>query len=228
VRALDQEVNRVSAALTAGVTRYEQAQDRLARLTQARMSARDDVEAREADAATSRASFGGLARSAYKGGVPPLVTALLSGDPRTVSDLAYVQRSVAALGVERNAQAWRAEERRAAAAPRSSGPTRTAAAVGLQQAVDASSLRCWRRRTGSARAWPRRPTRWSPRGRRRRRPPARSPRRRPRRARGPVPPPRALRRPRASSPRPRAPWSWRRRWTGHAERRARSARRTAS
>ena len=37
VRALDREVTRVSVALTAGVTRYEQAQDRLARLTQDRL-----------------------------------------------------------------------------------------------------------------------------------------------------------------------------------------------
>ena len=109
VRALDREVTRVSAALAAGVTRYEQAQDRLARLTQDRTAARDDAEARQADAAASRASFGGLARTAYKGGVPPLVTALLSGEPRTVADLAYVQRSVAAIGVGRSEQAELAE-----------------------------------------------------------------------------------------------------------------------
>ena len=137
VRALDAEVTRVSAALSDGVTRYEQAQDRLARLTHDRMAARDDAEARHADATASRASFGGLARSAYKGGVPPLVTALLSGDPRTVADLAYVQRSVAALGVERSALAELAEDRRRTAEhvlARSDADRRQA--VVLQSAVD--------------------------------------------------------------------------------------------
>ena len=138
VRALDREVTRVSAALTAGVTRYEQAQDRLARLTQDRLAARDRVEARQADAAASRASRDGLARAAYKGGVPPLVAALLSGDPRTVSDLAYVQRSVAALGVARSERAVRAAQQERSAGRelvRSDADRRQA--VVLQQAVDA-------------------------------------------------------------------------------------------
>jgi hypothetical protein len=137
VQALDREVTRVSAALTASVTAYEQAQDRLTRLTQDRMAARDAAEASSADAAASRASFDGLARAAYKGGVPPLVTALLSGDPRTVSDLAYVRRSVTALGVERREQAGRAEQRRHAAGlqlARSDADRRSA--VVLQQVVD--------------------------------------------------------------------------------------------
>ncbi len=138
VRALDQEVTRVSAALAAGVQRYEQAQDRLARLTQDGRAARDDVEALQADAATSRASFDGLARAAYKGGVPPLVAALLSGDPRTVGDLAYVQRSVAAVGVARSEQAGRAEQRSRGAADRleQSAAVRRSAVV-LERAVDA-------------------------------------------------------------------------------------------
>ena len=123
VRALDREVTRVSTALTAGVTRYEQAQDRLAVLTQDRLAARDDAEARQADAAASRASFDGLARAAYKGGVPPLVTALLSGDPRTVADLAYVRRSVAALGVECSEQTGRAERRQRSAGRRARSAT---------------------------------------------------------------------------------------------------------
>ena len=138
VRALDREVNRVSAALAASVTRYEQTRDRLARLTRERMAARDAAEARQADAAASRASFDGLARAAYKGSVPPLVAALLSGDPRTVSDLAYVQRSVAALGVERNQLAGWAElrERSAGRALARSDADRRSV-VALQQVADA-------------------------------------------------------------------------------------------
>jgi hypothetical protein len=138
VRALDREVTRTSAALAAGAERYEQAQDRLARLTQDRMAARADAESRRADAAASRASFDGHAREAYKGSVPPLVAALLSGDPRTVADLAYVHRSVAALGVERSEQTERAEQER-----RSSGDVLAQAdadrrqAVALRQVLDA-------------------------------------------------------------------------------------------
>lgn len=138
VRALDQEVHRVSTELAAGVVRYEQAQDRLDRLTQDRMTAREDAEARSAESAASRASFGGLARRAYKGGMPPVVAALLSGDPRTLADLAYVRRSVAALGVERSQQAVRAEQRQRAAGlvlARSDADRRSA--VVLRQAADA-------------------------------------------------------------------------------------------
>ena len=138
VRALDREVTRVSAALTAGVVRYEQAQDRLARLTQDRMAARDDAEALQADAAASRASFDGLARAAYKGGVPPLVAALLSGDPRTVADLAYVRRSVAALGVARSQRAgWDEQRQRSAGRALEQSDADRRRAVALQQQVDA-------------------------------------------------------------------------------------------
>jgi hypothetical protein len=138
VRALDQEVRRVGVELTAGVERYEQAQDHLARLTQGRMAARDDVEARRADAVASRAASDRLARAAYKGTVPPLVAALLSGDPRTLADLAYVQRSVSALGGERREQAERAEQQERTAGrvlARSDADRRHA--VVLQQVVEA-------------------------------------------------------------------------------------------
>ena len=138
VRALDRQVNRVSAALTEGVRRYEQAQDRLARLTYERMAARDDAEALRTDAEASQASFDGLARAAYKGGVPPLVTALLSGDPRAVADLAYVQRSVNTVGFQRRARADDAELRRRTATGRlaqADGDRRSA--LVLQRAVDA-------------------------------------------------------------------------------------------
>ena len=97
----DREVDRVGRELwqrRAGATSRRRTgwpastQDRMRRPRRRRGPARPTRRPRAA-------SFGGLARAAYKGGVPPLVTALLSGDPRSVSDLAYVQRSVAALGV---------------------------------------------------------------------------------------------------------------------------------
>jgi hypothetical protein len=104
VRALDREVNRVSDELARQAAAYEVAQDRSARLTQRQFDSRDEVEERTRALAQSQASFGGLARAAYKGAVPPLVTALLSGDPGSVADLAYVQRSVERAGVERHVQ----------------------------------------------------------------------------------------------------------------------------
>ncbi len=101
VAQLNRDITRVSDELAAGAVAYEKAADALARTTQAQFAARSDAEARTADADASRSSLDGLARAAYKGGIPPIVTALLSGDPRTVGDLAYVQRSVNRVGVDR-------------------------------------------------------------------------------------------------------------------------------
>ena len=74
------------------------AETQLAELTQQQFSARADREALLSAESESRSALHGLARAAYKGGVPPMVTALMSGDPRAVSSLAYVQRSVNRLG----------------------------------------------------------------------------------------------------------------------------------
>jgi len=115
VAQLDRDVTRVSDELAAGAAAYEAAQGRLARLTQDAFAARDAAEAREADTAERASSLGGLARAAYKGGVPPLVTALMSGDPRLVADLAYVQRSVDHVAVDRRAQVRAAYLRQAGA-----------------------------------------------------------------------------------------------------------------
>jgi hypothetical protein len=112
VRALDREVNRVSDELARQAAAYEAAQDRSARLTQRQFDARDEVEERTRELAQSQASFDGLARAAYKGAVPPLVTALLSGDPGSVADLAYVQRSVERAGAERHSQLLADAQRR--------------------------------------------------------------------------------------------------------------------
>ena len=104
VRALDREVNRVSEELGRRAAAYEAAQARSARLTQRQFAVRDEVEERSRALAQSQASFDGLARAAYKGSVPPLVTALLSGDPGSVADLAYVRRSVERAGGERHSR----------------------------------------------------------------------------------------------------------------------------
>ncbi|MEX2289253.1 MAG: M15 family metallopeptidase [Mycobacteriales bacterium] len=98
VAALDAEIERVAVQLAEGATAYDAAEDALARLTQEQFAARADREELLAAEADSRGALSGLARAAYKGGMPPMVTALLSGEPRAVSHLAYVQRSVNRLG----------------------------------------------------------------------------------------------------------------------------------
>ncbi len=101
VEQLRAEVDRVGQELEQGAVAYEQAEDELARLTQQQFAARADREALLDASDQARTALQGLARAAYKGGMPPMVTALLSGDPGAVSDLAYVQRSVNRLGATR-------------------------------------------------------------------------------------------------------------------------------
>lgn len=101
VAQLSAEIDRVGAQLAAGATAYEAAEDELAVLTQKQFAARADREELLAAEADSRTALQGLARAAYKGGVPPMVSALLSGDPGALGSLAYVQRSVNRLGATR-------------------------------------------------------------------------------------------------------------------------------
>lgn len=101
VAQLSAEIDRVGAQLAAGAQAYEAAEDELAVLTQKQFAARADREELLAAEADSRTALQGLARAAYKGGVPPMVSALLSGDPGALGNLAYVQRSVNRLGATR-------------------------------------------------------------------------------------------------------------------------------
>ena len=102
VQRLQAEVDRVGEELAAGAVAYEAAEDQLARLTQQQFAAREDREALLVASDDARNALHGLARAAYKGGVPPVMTALLSGDPGALSDLAYVQRSVNRVGATRS------------------------------------------------------------------------------------------------------------------------------
>jgi LAS superfamily LD-carboxypeptidase LdcB len=101
VARLSAEIDRVGAQLAKDAKAYEDAETALGALTQQQFAARADREALLAATQDSRTALQGLARAAYKGGVPPMVTALLSGDPGAVSQLAYVQRSVNRIGVTR-------------------------------------------------------------------------------------------------------------------------------
>ena len=104
VRELDRQVNRVGDELRRRTAAYEAAQLRSARATRRQFDVRAELEQQHAAVERAQSSFDELARAAYKGAVPPLVTALLTGDPRTVADLAYVQRSVERAGAERHSQ----------------------------------------------------------------------------------------------------------------------------
>jgi len=101
VEQLRADVDRVGQELEQGAVAYEQAEAELARLTQQQFAARADREALLDASDQARGALQGLARAAYKGGMPPMVTALLTGDPGALSDLAYVQRSVNRLGATR-------------------------------------------------------------------------------------------------------------------------------
>lgn len=87
VAALNAQIERVAVQLAQSATAYDEAEEELARLTQRQFAARADRDQLVADEADSRTALHGLARAAYKGGMPPMVTALLSGEPRMVSDL---------------------------------------------------------------------------------------------------------------------------------------------
>jgi hypothetical protein len=93
VAELSAEIDRVGAALAEGARAYEVAESQLGALTQQQFAARADREALLAAESESRTALQGLARAAYKGGMPPMVTRLLSGDPGALSQLAYVQRA---------------------------------------------------------------------------------------------------------------------------------------
>ena len=105
VERLRAEVDRVGALLAGQAQAYEQAEDELAALTNQQFAARSDRDALADAEVESRSALQGLARAAYKGGMPPMVTALMSGDPRAVSSLAYVQRSVNRVGGTRSTAA---------------------------------------------------------------------------------------------------------------------------
>jgi len=102
VARLSAEIDRVGAQLAKDAEAFEEAETALGSVTQQQFAARADRDALLAAETQSRTALQGLARAAYKGGVPPMVTALLTGDPGALSDLAYVQRSVNRVGATRS------------------------------------------------------------------------------------------------------------------------------
>lgn len=107
VDALNAEIARVGDELALGAVAYERAQDALARRTQGLSAASSEADLAVRRSTGSHTSFDSLARAAYKGHVPPMVAALLSGDPDSVGTLAYVQRSVDRVGARRQAEVQR-------------------------------------------------------------------------------------------------------------------------
>ena len=101
--ALNARIAKVSDELAAGAAAYEKAQAQFQALTQGQFEARSEVDLLDVQSAAARGSINELARAAYKGGVPPVVSALLTGNPGSVGQLAYVQRSVNRIGMERRA-----------------------------------------------------------------------------------------------------------------------------
>jgi len=115
VKELNADIDRVGDELAEMAVAYEAATEELARLTQLQFAQGADSQELQAAADESRAALGEMARSAYKGGVSPVVSALMSGDPRMLSDLAYVRRSVNRLSVTRSELARDLDEQSAGA-----------------------------------------------------------------------------------------------------------------
>jgi len=138
VDQLNAQIDRVGEELARGASEYEAASSELERLIQLQFASDADHDALQDATTDSRDLLAGLARSAYKGTMSPGVTALMSGDPRTLSDLAYVRKSVGHLGVTRE-QAVRELSTKSADAGRASQQTAElrAQALGQRVALDA-------------------------------------------------------------------------------------------
>lgn len=138
VDQLNAQVDRVAAELERGAGAYEAAAADLERLIQLQFASDANRDALENATGDSRDVLAGLARSAYKGTMSPSITALMSGDPRALSDLAYVRKSVGRLGVTRE-QVVRELSAKSADAGRASQQTAElrAKALGQRQALDA-------------------------------------------------------------------------------------------
>jgi len=98
---LQARIDEVGKHLEVDARAYEAAEDELALLTRKQFAARSDRDALLVASQDARQALHGLARAAYKGGTPPIMTAWLTGDPRAVSDLLYVQKSLNRLGASR-------------------------------------------------------------------------------------------------------------------------------
>ncbi len=105
VQALNARIDAVGEQLAADAEAYERAETTLSTLTQGQFAARSDAEQATAELGEAQTSMSALARAAYKGGVPPLISAFLSGDPGSVGRLAYVQRSVTRASTEQRTAA---------------------------------------------------------------------------------------------------------------------------
>jgi D-alanyl-D-alanine carboxypeptidase len=132
VKQLNADIDRVGDELAEMAVAYEAASEELARLTQLQFAQGTDSQELQEAADESRAALGEMARAAYKGGVPPVVTAIMSGDPRMLSDLAYVRRSVNRLSVTRSELARDLDEQ-SAGADRAREQTQVLRAAALEQ-----------------------------------------------------------------------------------------------
>ncbi len=95
VAALQAEVDRAGDRLAAGAGAYEAASRRLAVLTQQQFAVASELDRQDGLTSLSRSGVSALVRAAYKGGgLPPAVSALLSGDPRALADLDHLRRTV--------------------------------------------------------------------------------------------------------------------------------------
>ena len=94
VEALRQAVDRAADRLTEGTAAYEEAVARFEAVTQEQWSAERTLQIVQQDGARARSRVDAIARAAYKGGLPAGLSAVLSADPRALSDLAHLRASL--------------------------------------------------------------------------------------------------------------------------------------
>ncbi len=149
VAALQAEVDAAGSDLEAGARAYEQAAGRLAVLTQQQFAVQDDLEHQQTVSVQTQSGVDALVRAAYKGqGLPPTLAAIMSGDPRALSDLARLRAAVDSVDTSRRAalgDLTRARSRTGSLLAQKTALRRQALAQ--QQAVDARQAEAARQAT---------------------------------------------------------------------------------
>jgi D-alanyl-D-alanine carboxypeptidase len=94
VEQLRLDVARTGDRLAAATIAWERGQQRLAVLIQRKISTGQAADALAVDAQQAQLRISALANALYRNPVDPLFTAVLTGDPNALTDVAYVRRAL--------------------------------------------------------------------------------------------------------------------------------------
>ncbi|HUR50559.1 MAG TPA: M15 family metallopeptidase [Mycobacteriales bacterium] len=99
--ALRADVTRTGDRLAAATLAWEQGQTRLGVLVQRRIGTTREAERLQVAAQAAQKRVASLANSLYRNPVDPMVTAVMSGEPRAVSDITMMRRALGQTGMGR-------------------------------------------------------------------------------------------------------------------------------